>query len=178
MTGGKVLIVEDNPVNLRLAQFLLEKKGFTVRKAGSGAECLAEMARELPDIVLMDIQLPSEDGLAVTRKIRSDPRLKGVIVVALTAHAMAGDRERILAAGCDGYIPKPVDPQGLPDQAKAEIARLEEELRRSTEREAARQEELHQLEQQRVDQLGAMDAHLNAMRSAVERYLQQGRKAA
>ncbi|TMB71366.1 MAG: hypothetical protein E6J51_02450 [Chloroflexi bacterium] len=64
------------------------------------------------------------------------------------------------------------------DQAKAEIARLQEELRRSTEREAARQEELHQLEQQRVDQLGAMDAHLNAMRSAVERYLQQGRKAA
>ena len=64
------------------------------------------------------------------------------------------------------------------DQAKAEIARLEEELRRSTEREAARQEELHQLEQERVDQLGAMDAHLNAMRSAVERYLQQGRKAA
>jgi septal ring factor EnvC (AmiA/AmiB activator) len=64
------------------------------------------------------------------------------------------------------------------DQAKAEIARLQEELRRSTEREAARQEELRQLEQERVDQLGAMDAHLNAMHSAVERYLQQGRKAA
>ena len=94
-------------------------------KAGSGAECLAEMARELPDIVLMDIQLPSEDGLAVTRKIRSDPRLKGVIVVALTAHAMAGDRERILAAGCDGYIPKPVDPQGLP----GEVARYLEQGR-------------------------------------------------
>jgi CheY-like chemotaxis protein len=108
-----------------LAQFLLEKKGFTVRKAGSGAECLAEMARELPDIVLMDIQLPSEDGLAVTRKIRSDPRLAGVIVVALTAHAMAGDRERILAAGCDGYIPKPVDPAGLP----GEVARYLEQGR-------------------------------------------------
>ena len=67
MTAGKVLIVEDNPVNLRLAQFLLEKKGFIVRKATSGAECLAEMTRELPDIVLMDIQLPGEDGLAVTR---------------------------------------------------------------------------------------------------------------
>ncbi len=119
MTGGKVLIVEDNPVNLRLAQFLLEKKGFTVRKAGSGAECLAEMTRELPDIVLMDIQLPSEDGLAVTRKIRSDPRMAGVIVVALTAHAMAGDRERILGAGCDGYIAKPVDPQGLAAEVAA-----------------------------------------------------------
>ena len=116
MTAGKVLIVEDNPVNLRLAQFLLEKRGFSVRNAGSGAECLAEMAGELPDIVLMDIQLPGEDGLAVTRKIRSDVRLAGVVIVALTAHAMAGDRERILGAGCDGYIAKPVDPQNLANE--------------------------------------------------------------
>jgi CheY-like chemotaxis protein len=116
VTAGKVLIVEDNPVNLRLAQFLLEKRGFSVRKATTGAECLTEMTRDLPDIVLMDIQLPGEDGLAVTRKIRSDPRMAGVVVVALTAHAMAGDREKILAAGCDGYIAKPVDPQGLPSE--------------------------------------------------------------
>jgi CheY-like chemotaxis protein len=116
VTAGKVLIVEDNPVNLRLAQFLLEKRGFSVRKATTGAECLTEMTRELPDIVLMDIQLPGEDGLAVTRKIRSDPRMAAVVVVALTAHAMAGDREKILAAGCDGYIAKPVDPQGLPSE--------------------------------------------------------------
>src|SRR5258708_38857784 len=101
VTGGKVLIVEDNPVNLRLAQFLLEKKGFTIRKAGSAAECLAEMARELPDIVLMDIQLPSEDGLAVTRKIRSDPRLAGATLVALTAPATAGDRGRSPRCGVD-----------------------------------------------------------------------------
>jgi CheY-like chemotaxis protein len=119
VSAGRVLIVEDNPVNLRLAQFLLEKRGFTVRKAGSGAECLAEMAQEVPDIVLMDIQLPGEDGLAVTRKIRSDPRLAHIIVVALTAHAMAGDREKILGAGCDGYIAKPVDPQSL----ASEVAR-------------------------------------------------------
>ena len=116
MTAGKVLIVEDNPVNLRLAQFLLEKKGFTVHKAGSGTECLAEMTRELPDIVLMDIQLPGEDGLAITRKIRANARMAGVVVVALTAHAMAGDREKILGAGCDGYIPKPIDPQSLPGE--------------------------------------------------------------
>ncbi len=116
MTAGKVLIVEDNPVNLRLAQFLLEKRGFSVRQAGSGPECLAEMAREVPDIVLMDIQLPGEDGLAVTRKIRGDPRMAGVVVVALTAHAMAGDREKILGAGCDGYIAKPIDPQALPNE--------------------------------------------------------------
>src|SRR5207237_6367942 len=101
---------EVNPCNVRRVQDRLEKKGFTVRKAGSGAECLAEMTRELPDIVLMDIQLPGEDGLAVTRKIRSDARMAGVVVVALTAHAMAGDREKILGAGCDGYIATPVDP--------------------------------------------------------------------
>ena len=128
MTAGKVLIVEDNPVNLRLAQFLLEKKGFSVRKATSGAECLAEMNRELPDIVLMDIQLPGEDGLAVTRKIRSDARMAGVVVVALTAHAMAGDREKILGAGCDGYIAKPVDPQGL----AAEVSRYLQQGRLKT----------------------------------------------
>lgn len=128
MTAGRVLIVEDNPVNLRLAQFLLEKRGFLVRKAGSGAECLAEMNRELPDIVLMDIQLPGEDGLAVTRKIRSDSRMAGVVVVALTAHAMAGDREKILGAGCDGYIPKPVDPQNL----ATEVARYLQQGRLKT----------------------------------------------
>jgi two-component system cell cycle response regulator DivK len=128
VSAGKVLIVEDNPVNLRLAQFLLEKRGFQVKKAGSGAECLAEMAADLPDIVLMDIQLPGEDGLAVTRKIRSNARTAGVVIVALTAHAMSGDRERILAAGCDGYIPKPVDPQGLP----AEVTRYLQQGRLKT----------------------------------------------
>ena len=119
MTAGKVLIVEDNPVNLRLAQFLLEKRGFSVRQAGNGEECLSELAKELPDIVLMDIQLPGEDGLALTRRIRQDPRMAGLVIVALTAHAMAGDREKILGAGCDGYIAKPVDPQSLP----AEVGR-------------------------------------------------------
>lgn len=118
MTAGKVLIVEDNPVSLRLAQFLLERRGFDVRKAASGAECMAELAREMPDIILMDIQLPGEDGLAVTRKIRADARTASVIIVALTAHAMAGDREKILGAGCDGYIPKPIDPQRLASEVE------------------------------------------------------------
>src|SRR5258708_36302217 len=110
VTGGKVLIVEDNPVNLRLAQFLLEKKGFTVRKAGSGADCLSEMARELPDIVLMDIQLPSEDGLAVTRKIRSDPPLGAENPGAPPAHAAGRGRAPIPAPGFDRLVPQPVDP--------------------------------------------------------------------
>ena len=106
----KVLIVEDNPVNVRLAQHLLEKHGFEVRKARSGAECLTELARELPDIIVMEIQLPDEDGLRLTRRIRANSRTTDLTIVACTAHAMPGDREKILAAGCDGYIRKPVDP--------------------------------------------------------------------
>src|SRR5438874_12520624 len=98
VTAGKVLIVEDNPVNLRLAQFLLEKKGFTVRKAGSGAECLAEMTRELPDIVPTDIQLAGEEAQAITRKIRSAARMAGVVVIAPTADGIAGTREATLRA--------------------------------------------------------------------------------
>ena len=118
MSGGKVLIVEDNPVNLRLAQFLLEKAGFAVARATTGAECLAQLELDIPDVVLMDIQLPGEDGLSITRKIRANPRLGAVVVVALTAHAMAGDREKILGAGCDGYIPKPVDPGRLAGEVR------------------------------------------------------------
>src|SRR3979490_1763823 len=83
VTGGKVLIVEDNPVNLRLAQFLLEKKGFTRRHSGSGAECLAEMARELPDIVLMDLHQLALACFGAVEIVLHDPRLAGVIVVAL-----------------------------------------------------------------------------------------------
>jgi CheY-like chemotaxis protein len=119
MIGAKVLIVEDNPVNLRLAQFVLERKGFTVTKAASASECMAQLETAVPDLILMDIQLPGEDGLSVTRKIRANPKLKRIVIVALTAHAMTGDREKILAAGCDGYLAKPMDPQRLAAEVDA-----------------------------------------------------------
>lgn len=114
-----MLIVEDNPVNLRLAQFVLERKGFAVTKAASASECLAQLEKAIPDLILMDIQLPGEDGLSVTRKIRANPKLKRIVIVALTAHAMTGDREKILAAGCDGYLAKPMDPQRLASEVDA-----------------------------------------------------------
>ena len=113
MATGKILIVEDNPLSMRLAQFVLERRGFQVRMAANGAECLAELGRELPDLILMDIQLPGEDGLAITNKIRTDSRTAQLIIVAVTVHAMLGDRERILAAGCDGYISKPIQATNL-----------------------------------------------------------------
>jgi two-component system cell cycle response regulator len=119
MIGAKVLIVEDNPVNLRLAQFVLERKGFTVTEAASASECMAQLEKAVPDLILMDIQLPGEDGLSVTRKIRANPKLKRIVIVALTAHAMTGDREKILAAGCDGYLAKPMDPQRLAGEVDA-----------------------------------------------------------
>jgi CheY-like chemotaxis protein len=118
LSTGTVLVVDDYPINRRLTQLLLEKNGFEVRQAGTAAECLAELARELPDMILMDIGLPDMDGLVLTRKIRSDPRMARVIIVAYTGYAMVGDQERILARGFDGYIPKPVDRQRLIAEVK------------------------------------------------------------
>ncbi len=118
MSTAGVLIVEDNPVNLRLAAFLLQRKGYRVSQATTSAECLAMLDQSVPDLILMDIQLPGEDGLAVTRKIRQNAKLKHIVIVALTAHAMTGDREKILAAGCDGYLAKPIDPQRLASEVE------------------------------------------------------------
>ena len=104
-----VLIVEDNRQNLELVQFLLEEVGHRVRSAGDARSARVELDRELPDLVLMDMQLPGTDGLELVQELRQDPRFRRLPIVALTAHALRGDRERFLAGGCDGYIPKPID---------------------------------------------------------------------
>ncbi len=102
-----ILIVEDNPANLKLAAMLLEKAGHAVLQAEDG-EAGVRLAREhRPGLVLMDIQMPGIDGLEATRRLRADPATAGLKIVALTALAMKGDEEKILAAGCDGYIAKP-----------------------------------------------------------------------
>jgi two-component system cell cycle response regulator DivK len=104
---AKVLVIEDNPQNLMLAQLVLEKAGHTVLSAVDGAQGL-ELARQVrPDLVVLDIQMPGLDGLSVTRLLKQSPLTEGVKVLALTALAMKGDRERILAAGCDDYVAKP-----------------------------------------------------------------------
>lgn len=104
-----VLVVEDNEMNMQLVEYLLEEGGYGILKATSGEDALEEAKKKLPDLILMDIHLPGMDGLAVVRQLKDDPRTAAVPVLALTAHAMRGDRDRFLQAGCDGYISKPID---------------------------------------------------------------------
>jgi two-component system cell cycle response regulator DivK len=103
-----VLIVEDNSTNMTLAVFLVTSAGHTVITATTAEAGLALARAQLPDLILMDIQLPGMDGLEATRLLKDDPVTAAIPVIALTALAMKGDRERILAAGCDGYIAKPL----------------------------------------------------------------------
>jgi signal transduction histidine kinase/CheY-like chemotaxis protein len=106
---NRVLVVEDNPSNLDLARMVLEGNGFAVDTASNGTEGL-EKARHLqPDLILMDMQLPGVDGLEVTRQLKADPATAGIKVVALTANALKGSEEQALAAGCSGYIAKPIE---------------------------------------------------------------------
>jgi len=106
---GFILVVEDNPANQLLIQFTLEASGFHVDVAASATDALDSIERQRPALILMDIQLPGQDGLSLTRQLKADPDLRAIPVVALTARAMAGDRELSLAAGCSGYISKPID---------------------------------------------------------------------
>jgi CheY-like chemotaxis protein len=107
--GGTILVVEDNEANQMLVRAVLELEGYRVALAGSGPEAFDELAAEAPDLILMDIQLPGEDGLSLTRRLKADPLTSSIPIIALTAHAMQGDRELALAAGCAGYIAKPID---------------------------------------------------------------------
>lgn len=107
--GTVILVIEDNEQNLELVEFLLEEAGLVVSKAMDADAARAALAGEIPDLILMDMQLPGTDGLSLVREIRASERLKAIPVIALTAHAMRGDRERFLAGGCDGYIAKPIN---------------------------------------------------------------------
>ena len=106
-----VLVVEDNDMNMQLVEYLLEEGGYAIVKATSGEEALALTRSETqrPDLILMDIHLPGMDGLSVVREMKSDNRTNRIPILALTAHAMRGDKDRFLEAGCDGYISKPID---------------------------------------------------------------------
>ena len=109
MTGHKILIIEDNRLNLELATDLLEANGFVVYSAQTAEEGLRLAGDLLPDLVLMDFGLPGMDGLCATKDLRANPATRHLIVVGLTAHAMKGDQEIALEAGCDGYLTKPID---------------------------------------------------------------------
>ena len=114
MSCETILIVDDNAANLKLARVVLEEEGYDVKTAIDAEEALRVLEHSQPRLILMDIQLPDIDGLDLTRRLKADPRFKGVVIVALTAYAMKGDRAKALAAGCDGYITKPIDVDELP----------------------------------------------------------------
>jgi len=104
----RILVIEDSPVNMALTVAILENAGHAVLQADHAVEGIEIARREQPDLVLMDIQLPDLDGLAATRMLKSDPRTAKLPVIALTAFAMKGDEDETRAAGCDGYVTKPI----------------------------------------------------------------------
>jgi two-component system cell cycle response regulator len=110
----RVLVVEDNPTNLKLVSFVMRAAGFDVDGAGDAQAARAAIAARKPRVILMDLQLPNTDGLSLTRELKADPATRDIAIIAVTAYAMKGDRERALAAGCDDYVTKPIDTRTLP----------------------------------------------------------------
>lgn len=110
MGMASVLVIEDNEDNLELIRFILEAHGYRVDHAASGLEGVARALTLIPDFILLDIQLPDIDGEEVLRRIREQEAGRHIPIIAVTSYAMSGDRERLLAAGCNGYIEKPIDP--------------------------------------------------------------------
>lgn len=115
---GKILVIEDNEQNLYLVTFILEQHGYEVVQAQDAQAGLEKAYREKPTLILLDIQLPGLDGYAVARELRKNGELRDVPIVAVTSYAMAGDRERVLAAGCAGYIEKPINPETFVTQVE------------------------------------------------------------
>ncbi len=111
----KILIVEDNPQNMKLLGMVLRAKNYTLLKATDGEEALNIAMRERPDLIIMDIQLPKMNGLEVTRKLRETPAFSHTPIIAITAYAMKGDRERVIESGCDAYLSKPINTRELPE---------------------------------------------------------------
>ena len=121
MPERKALVIEDNEDNMELITFILGKNGFTHVWADTGQKGIDLAVSEKPDFIILDIQLPDMDGTEVLKKIRSIEETKDIPVIAMTSHAMSGDRAKLLSNGCDGYIEKPIDPFTVIDQIKAVI---------------------------------------------------------
>jgi two-component system cell cycle response regulator DivK len=109
MAGKRILLIEDNEVNRRLAGFLLRSQDYQVREAPTAIDAFEILKSEQVDLIVMDIQLPGMDGLEATTKLKAEPATASIPVIAVTSYAMAGDREKALAAGCSGYVTKPID---------------------------------------------------------------------
>ena len=113
MQDDAILLIEDNPTNMKLLAFILKSRGYGVRTARDAPEALAILETFRPRLILMDLQLPGIDGLELTRRLKADPRTSQIVIVAVTAYAMKGDEEKALDAGCDAYISKPIDTAAL-----------------------------------------------------------------
>lgn len=113
---AKILVVEDNQDNREMVVKVLKFNGYQVVEAVDGEEAIEKAKAEHPDLILLDIFLPKMDGYEATRRLKGDTSLRNIPIIALTAHAMKGSMEEALAAGCDGYIPKPIDVRELPKQ--------------------------------------------------------------
>jgi len=114
MNSRSILIVDDNEFNLKLMEALLETEGYLVKTALDAEEAMLALETFEPQLILMDLQLPGMDGLELTRLLKQDPTRRRISIVALTASAMKGDEEKAIAAGCDGYLTKPIDTRSLP----------------------------------------------------------------
>lgn len=115
----RILYIEDNPENRLLMRRVLVAEGYLVEEAQDGTSGLQKAAESPPDLILMDINLPEIDGYEVTARLKQLPNMTGVPIIAVTANVMKGDREKTLAAGCDGYIQKPIDIDLLPGQIES-----------------------------------------------------------
>src|SRR5881227_725731 len=122
MSGEPILIVDDNSTNMKLVRILLAGEGYDVRTAADAEEALNVLKEFYPRLILMDLQLPGIDGLELTRRLKKDPATRDIRIVAVTAYAMKGDREKAIAAGCDGYLAKPIDPIELPSKVADYLA--------------------------------------------------------
>lgn len=118
---GRILIIEDNHENLNLMSYLLSKSGYEVVSAMDGEDGLSKAATETPDLIICDIQIPKIDGLEVIKRLKSSTSLSKIPVIAITAYAMVGDRERILQTGCNDYISKPIQPEIFVSQIEAKL---------------------------------------------------------
>jgi two-component system cell cycle response regulator DivK len=126
--GESILLVEDNADNRVLTQILLEGEGLEVRMAEDATQALSELATYRPELILMDVQLPGMDGLELTRRLRQDPALQDIPIVALSAYAMAAEKENARVAGCDGYITKPINTRTFASTVKHYLALSQDTL--------------------------------------------------
>jgi two-component system cell cycle response regulator len=122
VAGEPILIVDDNVQNLKLARVILATEGYDVRTAADAEEALALLRTSRPRVILMDLQLPGMDGLQLTRQLKADRATRGIRIIALTAYAMKGDEEKAFAAGCDGYVTKPIDTERLPEIVRSHLS--------------------------------------------------------